>query len=432
MGRPTAWAWIIAGVIGAWAALGWAHSQRLYHGPTTPTLVDAGPADAVGPRLLVRHRMERGGALSADPTRVTVAQTGQAIATHAHATPLVTSGLHTRVVVVVDTGALLAPGVVPDARYRLRDLGNALRQNFAPGERFTVAVPDPGGSWRLLPDTDSATAAADFIRAAGAPGSGVAPSLLPAPVPGLIAATDGEVPAMLLVTTGSAVPDTARLRAWVEAARTARVALWVLAAGAFDETNAPPPAGAGGSGDAAAGSDGSGVVGLASPDSRQPGAFATDPIVRALHRHSVRATDEVLPAWAPLCREVAATGGRCVASGQRQGAFAIAAQRAVGEAQAVFVLPVSCVEPAPEPLVLVVETETGRDEREVASPERLRCATWQQARAGSGDPAEVDGPGAAHHGGRAAERPGWAVGVAAAALLLAGLFATWVVRRRRR
>lgn len=362
------------------------HSRRVAHGPTVPSFVSVAPPDGVSPRLILRHRTDEGAAVEADPVTVSVVQSGQRLAEHLHGTPLLASGLALRTELVLDAPTVCAASTQPAARYRLRDIANALRHTFTPGERIAVSLVEAGREPVRLGPTDRPGEVLAWLTAScsARPATPAAPPFDRDGFRRLRAEDQGgpaEAVVWLLVTAGT----DARLSA-ADAPLLAGTGVALLES--FTPDSQPPP--------------------LAPSSSREPGTYQTDPIVNHLRSAGVRISPPSESSWAPLCGALAETSGRCLLGGLIAGANAMTVQRLLSEGQALFVTPISCL-PKEEPVQ--ISTEKGSVTALGGELTRARCDRWQSPSA------------------QTAHFPVVAV-VATVALLLFG--AAWSLVRRRR
>lgn len=385
------WATAAGLVVGLRGATAQAHSRRIEHGPTRPSFVGIAPPDGVSPRLIIRHRTDTGPAIEADPATLSDPRTGTRFAEHAHGEPLLRSGLGLRTELVIDAAAVCPSSDLAAARYRLRDLANALRHTFTPGERYAITLLETGKPAARLEPTDRPAEALAWLTAqCGARPATAAPA--PFDARGMAAlmetvqptAAPNETLVWLLFTAG----NEARLSA-ADGPLLAGVGVALLESFTLTE----PPAK------------------LTPKSERQPGTYQTDPIVAQLKSAGMRTEPEAGSAWAPFCTALAGAGGNCLLGGLVSGGNAVVSQRLIGEGQALFVTPTSCLPEGLGPLELA--TETGK----VLIPaERLaaaQCDRWQL-------PVQPTPPN---------HWTGWIA--AAGALLVAGAVALLVRRRRR-
>lgn len=383
------WASAAGLVVGLQGSTAQAHSRRIAHGPTRPSLVGIAPPDGVSPRLIVRHHTDTGAAVEADPATLTDPRTGARFAEHAHGDPLLRSGLGLRTELVIDAPAVCPSSDLAASRYRLRDLTNALRHTFTPGERYAITLLETGKpAARLEPTDRPAEALAWLTEQCGARPATAAPA--PFDARGIAAlmetvqptAAPNETLVWLLFTAGKE----ARLSA-ADGPLLAGVGVALLESFTLKE----PPAT------------------LTPKSERQPGTFQTDPIVAQLKSAGMRTEPEAGSAWAPFCTALAAAGGNCLLGGLVSGGNAVVSQRLIGEGKALFVTPLSCLPEGLGPLELA--TETGKV---VIPAERLaaaQCDRWQL-------PVQPTGP---------KPSTGWIA--AAGALLVAGASALFLRRR---
>lgn len=384
------WAGTAGLIVSLQGATAQAHSRRISHGPTRATFVGIAPPDGVSPRLIVRHRTDDGAAVEADPVTLTDPQTTARFAEHVHGEPLLQSGLSLRTELVIDAPAVCPGSDLPAARYRLRDLANALRHTFTPGERYAITLLEDGRPAARLAPTDRPAEALAWITAqCGArPASAVAARYDAGAMKALMesvqtAAAPDETVVWLLFTAGAE----ARLSA-ADGALLAGVGVALLES----FTPAQPAAT------------------LTPATERQPGAYQTDPIVAQLKSTGIRTEPEAGTAWSPFCAALTGVGGSCLLGGVVSGATAMVSQRLIAEGQALFVTPASCL---PEGLgQLELATETGKVAVPAALLTAAQCDRWQA-------PVQP-----------AAPKPstGWIA--AAGALLVAGAVALLVRRRR--
>ena len=331
-----------------------AHSRRIAHGPTRAELVGVAPPDGVSPRLILRHRTESGAAVEADP--VTLQQAGEtaALAEHAHGTPILAAGLSIRTELVLDGPAVCAVPKLPQSRYRLRDLANALRHTYTPGERVAVTLLTAGATPARVGPVDDATGLVDWLTTACA---AAPPPATPFDADGwrdLKAREDAmvapnETVVWLLVTAGTAP----RLAA-DDAPRFAEISVALL------ESFAPetPPAQ------------------LSDSATREPGTYQTDPIVERLRSHGVRRDPPAGSGWSPFCEALGRNGGNCLLGAAMSGANAMTMQRLLSEAQALFVTPVSCLPERSGAITLA--TPTASSTLPAASLRSARCGSWMR------------------------------------------------------
>ena len=367
-----------------------AHSRRIEHGPTRPSFVGIAPPDGVSPRLIVRHRTDTGAAVEPDPVTLTDPRTAARFAEHAHGEPLLRSGLGLRTELVIDAAAVCPASDLAPSRYRLRDLANALRHTFTPGERYAITLLETGKPASRLEPTDRPSEALAWLTAqCGARPATAAPA--PFDTRGMAelmetvqpTAGPNETLVWLLFTAGSE----ARLSA-ADGPLLAGVGVALLES----FTPAQPAAT------------------LTPATERQPGAYQTDPIVAQLKSTGIRTEPEAGTAWSPFCAALTGVGGSCLLGGVVSGATAMVSQRLIAEGQALFVTPVSCL---PEGLgQLELATETGKVVVPAARLTAAQCDRWQA-------PVQPAAP---------KQWTGW---LAAAAALVAG-GAALLVRRRRR
>ena len=367
-----------------------AHSRRIEHGPTRPSFVGIAPPDDVSPRLIVRHRTDTGAAVEPDPVTLTDPRTAARFAEHAHGEPLLRSGLGLRTELVIDAAAICPTSDLAAARYRLRDLANALRHTFTPGERYAITLLETGKPASRLEPTDRPAEALAWLTAqCGARPATTAPA--PFDTRGMAelmetvqpTAGPNETLVWLLFTAGSE----ARLSA-ADGPLLAGVGVALLESFTLTE----PPAK------------------LTPASERQPGAYQTDPIVAQLKSAGVRTAPEAGSAWAPFCTALAAEGGNCLLGAMVSGGNAVVSQRLMGEGQALFVTPASCL---PEGLELLeLATETGKVLVPAARLTAAQCDSWQL-------PVQPAAP---------KQWTGWLA--AAGALLVAGAAALLLRRRR--
>ena len=384
------WATAAGLVVGLQGATVQAHSRRIEHGPTRPSFVGIAPPDGVSPRLIVRHRTDTGAAVEADPATLTDPRTGTRFAEHAHGEPLLRSGLGLRTELVIDAAAICPSSELAPSRYRLRDLANALRHTFTPGERYAITLLEAGRPASRLEPTDRPAEALAWLTAqCGARPATAAPA--PFDARGMAAfmetvqptAAPNETLVWLLFTAGKE----ARLSA-ADGPLLAGVGVALLESFTLTE----PPAT------------------LTPKSERQPGTYQTDPIVAQLKSAGMRTEPEAGSAWAPVCTALGVAGGNCLLGALVSGGNAVVSQRLIGEGQALFVTPASCLPEGLGPLELA--TETGKV---VIAAERLaaaQCDRWQL-------PVQP-----------AATKPstGWIA--AAVAVLVAGAVALFLWRRR--
>lgn len=363
-----------------------AHSRRIAHGPTRPTFVSVAPPDGISPRLILRHRTDEGAAVEADPVTVTAVRTGQRFAEHLHGTPLLAAGLALRTELLLDAPTVCAASTQPAARYRLRDIANALRHTFSPGERIAVTLLEQGRKPERLGPTDRPGEVLAWLTANCS--ARPAPASLPAfDRDGFrrLRAEDKGGPAeavvWLLVTAGTE----ARLSA-ADAPLLERAGVALLES--FTPESQPPA--------------------LAPSSSREPGTYQTDPIVNHLRRAGLRTLPPSGSSWAPLCGALTETGGSCLLGGLLAGANAMTVQRLLAEGQALFLTPISCL---PGDETLRVSTETGAVTVAGSWLDTARCDRWQNPPVQAGSRAGI-------------------AGIIAAVLALAA--GAWALRRRRR
>jgi hypothetical protein len=385
------WATAAGLVVGLHGATAQAHSRRISHGPTRPSLVGIAPPDGVSPRLIIRHRTDTGPAIEADPATLTDPRTGARFAEHAHGEPLLRSGLGLRTELVIDAAAICPASELAAARYRLRDLANALRHTFTPGERYAITLLETGKPAARLEPTDRPAEALAWLSAQCA-----ARPATTAPAPfdarGMAefmetvqpTAAPNETLVWLLFTAGKE----ARLSA-ADGPLLAGVGVALLESFTLME----PPAK------------------LTPASEREPGTYQTDPIVAQLKSAGMRTEPEAGSAWAPFCTSLAGAGGNCLLGGLVSGGNAVVSQRLIGEGQALFVTPMSCLPEGLGPLELA--TETGKVLIPAARLAAAQCDSWQ---------APVQ-PTAAK------QSPAWIA--AAATALVAGAVALFLRRRRR-
>jgi hypothetical protein len=385
------WAGAAGLVVSLQGATAQAHSRRISHGPTRATFVGIAPPDGVSPRLIVRHRTETGAAIEDDPVTLTDPRTGTRFAEHAHGEPLLQSGLSLRTELVIDAPAVCPSSDLAAARYRLRDLANALRHTFTPGERYAITLLEAGRPTARLAPTDRPAEALAWLTAqCGARPAAAAPSPFDAPKMAEFmetlqpAAAPDETVVWLLFTAGAE----ARLSA-ADGALLAGVGVALLES----FTPAQPAAT------------------LTPATERQSGAYQTDPIVAQLKSTGMRTEPEADTAWSPFCAALTGVGGSCLLGGVVSGATAMVSQRLIAEGQALFVTPASCL---PEGLgQLELATETGKVVVPAARLTAAQCDRWQA-------PVQP-----------AAPKPstGW---IAAVGALLFAVAATLLLRRRQR
>jgi hypothetical protein len=384
------WATAAGLIVGLQGATAQAHSRRISHGPTRPSFVGIAPPDGVSPRLIVRHRTETGAAMEDDPVTLTDPRTGTRFADHAHGEPLLRSGLGLRTELVIDAAAICPSSALTPSRYRLRDLANALRHTFTPGERYAITLLEAGRPPSRLEPTDRPAEALAWLSAqcASRSASG-APAPFDAPVMAAFmetvqpTAAPNETLVWLLFTAGKE----ARLSA-ADGPLLAGVGVALLES--FELTEPPAK--------------------LTPASERQPGADQTDPIVAQLKSAGMRTEPEAGSAWAPFCTALAGAGGNCLLGAMVSGGNAVVSQRLIGEGQALFVTPASCLPEGTGPLELA--TETGKVVIPAANLAAAQCDRWQL-------PSQ---PAAAK------ASPGWIA--AAVAGLVAGAAALLLRRRR--
>lgn len=368
-----------------------AHSRRISHGPTRPTFVGIAPPDGVSPRLIIRHRTDDGAAVEADPVTLTDPRTTARFAEHAHGGPLLQSGLSLRTELVIDAPAVCPASDLASARYRLRDLANALRHTFTPGERYAITLLEANRpADRLAPTDRPAEALAWLTAACGARSAVAAPAHYDA----------GAMRALMESVQKAAAPD--------------ETVVWLLlTAGAEARLSAADGALLPGVGVALLESftPAQPAATLTPAAERQPGAYQTDPIVAQLKSTGIRTEPEAGSAWSPFCTALTGVGGSCLLGGVVSGANAMVSQRLLAEGQALFVTPTSCL---PEGLgQLELATETGKVPVPAVGLTAAQCDRWQ----GPVQPA--------------LQKPstGW---IAAVGALLLAVAATLLLRRRQR
>ncbi len=373
-----------AGALAASTAEG--HSRRIAHGPTSPSFVTVAPPDGVSPRLVLRHRTAEGAAIEADPVTISAAATGQPFAAHLHGPPLLASGLSLRTELVLDAPTICVASAEPAARYRLRDLANALRHTFAPGEQLALTLLEAGREPARLGPTDR-----------------------PAEVLAWLTASCAARPATQRLPAFDRL-GFKRLRDTTEAGPTEVVVWLLLTAGTLprlEADDAPMLAGVG--------------VGLlesflpteAAPalaTERKPGSYQTDPLVEHLRKTGVRTSAAAGSSSGSFCDALSKSGGSCLFGGLVTGANAMVTQRLLAEGQALFVTPMSCL---PDDAGEVrIATEAGAVTVAAKTLGNARCDRWQNPSATSSE------------GAKAA--------VAAAALAVGAAGAGWLWYRRRR
>ena len=384
------WATAAGLVVGLQGATAQAHSRRIEHGPTRPSFVGIAPPDGVSPRLIIRHRTDTGPAIEADPATLSDPRTGARFAEHAHGEPLLRSGLGLRTELVIDAAAVCPSSDLAAARYRLRDLANALRHTFTPGERYAITLLETGKPAARLEPTDRPAEALAWLTAqCGARPATTATASFDArgmaALMEMVQPTAGpnETLVWLLFTAG----NEARLSA-ADGPLLAGVGVALLESFTLTE----PPAT------------------LTPKSERQPGAYQTDPIVAQLKSAGVRTAPEAGSAWSPFCTALAGAGGNCLMGGLISGGNAVVSQRLMGEGQALFVTPASCL---PEGLELLeLATEAGKVLVPAARLTAAQCDSWQL-------PVQLAAP---------KQWTGWLA--AAGALLVAGAAALLLRRRR--
>ena len=145
---------------------------------------------------------------------------------------------------------------------------------------------------------------------------------------------------------------------------------------------------------------------MTDPTARKPGTYQTDPIVDRLRKEGLRREPPAGSGWAPFCDALRKQGGSCLLGARLSGANAMTMQRLLGEAQSLFVTPVSCL-PAGGGTV-VLSTPTASSEVPADALLDAQCDRWMMP-------------------GRKASANGLPLLAAAGAAILAGLF---VLRRR--
>lgn len=374
---------LVAGSLAASPAEG--HSRRIAHGPTSPTFVTVAPPDGVSPRLVLRHRTAEGAAVEADPVTISAAATGQPFAAHLHGPPLLASGMSLRTELVLDAPTICVASTEPAARYRLRDLANALRHTFAPGEKLALTLLEAGREPVRLGPTDR-----------------------PAEVLAWLTASCAARPATQRLPAFDRL-GFKRLRDATEAAPSELVVWLLLTAGTvprLEADDAPMLAGVG--------------VGLlenflpaeAAPalaTERKPGGYQTDPVVEHLRKAGVRTTAAAGSGSGSFCDALAKSGGSCLFGGLLTGANAMVTQRLLAEGQALFVTPMSCLPDDAGEVRIATEAGAVTVSRHALS--NARCDRWQN-------------PSAATLGGAKAAL------AAALAAIAAGV--GWLLFRRRR